>query len=125
MDGYVNWKGDYNKDFNEDYLTNMAKADILAKIAARVSGQGNQLGIADIADILTDIVNLADGGASLETVFAPAYSATSTYTKDELCTHEGKLYYAKANISTAEAWTASHWTETNVKAQLALKADKV
>ena len=124
MDGYVNWKGDYNKDFNEDYLTNMAKSDILAKIAARVSGQGNQLGIADIADILTDIVNLADGGASLETVFAPAYSK-KTYTKGDLVMHEDRLYSAKANIGTAEDWTAAHWDETTVAAQLALKADKV
>ena len=67
MDGYVNWKGDYNKDFNEDYLTNMAKSDILAKIAALVSGQGNQLGIGDIAGLLTDIVNLADAGAGIDT----------------------------------------------------------
>ena len=124
MYGYVNWKGDYNKDFNEDYLTNMAKADILAKIAARVSGQGNQLGIADIADILTDIVNLADAGAGLDTSIAPEYSKTATYSAKDLVIYEGALYKAKADIGTAEVWTPAHWDATSVAAVLATKADK-
>ena len=122
--GMPSKKGDYNKDFNEDYLTNMAKSDILAKIAARVSGQGNQLGIADIADILTDIVNLADAGAGLDTSIAPEYSKTATYSAKDLVIYEGALYKAKADIGTAEAWTPAHWDATSVAAVLATKADK-
>lgn len=102
----------------------MAKSDILAKIAARVSGQGNQLGIADIADILTDIANLADEGAGLNAYIAPQYSATATYSAKDLVFHNGVLYKAKSNIGTAEAWTAAHWEATTVAAVLATKADK-
>ena len=102
----------------------MAKADILAKIAARVSGQGNQLGIADIADSLTDIVNLADAGAGLDTSIAPEYSNTATYSAKDLVIYEGTLYKAKADIGTAEAWTAAHWEKRTIAAAIAKKADK-
>lgn len=52
-------------------------------------------------------------------MIAPAFSATSTYSKDDLVTHDGKLYYAKANIGTAGPWDATDWTETTVAAVIA------
>lgn len=54
---------------------------------------------------------------------APEYSK-KTYAKNELTMHEGKLYYAKSAIGTAENWTASHWQETTLAGVLNNKADK-
>ena len=54
---------------------------------------------------------------------APEYTKT-TYAKNQLVMHEGKLYYAKSAIGSAENWTASHWTETTIAAAMNLKADK-
>ena len=40
------------------------------------------------------------------------------------CYHDGKLYQAKQDIQTSEAWTAAHWTETTVEEQLStVKSD--
>lgn len=52
------------------------------------------------------VTNGADGDA---TVIAPQYSASSTYSRGDYVLYEGDLYYAKQDITTAEAWTASHW----------------
>lgn len=54
---------------------------------------------------------------------APEYTKT-TYAKNQLVMHEGKLYYAKSAIGTAENWTASHWQETTLAGVLNNKADK-
>ena len=48
---------------------------------------------------------------------APAYSKT-TYSKGEIVSYSGKLYEAKADIGTAEDWTAAHWQETTIGAML-------
>lgn len=45
---------------------------------------------------------------------APAYSASSTYAVGDLVLHEGQLYECSTAISTAEAWTAAHWTAKTV-----------
>lgn len=40
------------------------------------------------------------------------------------CYHDGKLYQAKQDIQTSEAWTAAHWQETTVEEQLStVKSD--
>lgn len=39
------------------------------------------------------------------------YSSTATYAKGDLVQYNSALYEAKAAISTAEAWTSSHWTK--------------
>ena len=45
---------------------------------------------------------------------APAYSASSTYAVGDLVLHDGQLYECNTAISTAEAWTAAHWTAKTV-----------
>ena len=45
---------------------------------------------------------------------AAAYSETATYAVGDAVTHDGKLYKCSVAITTAEAWTAAHWTETTV-----------
>lgn len=49
-------------------------------------------------------------------VIAPTYSSKATYSEGDLVIHSGKLYAAKSDIETAEAWTEAHWDETTVAA---------
>ena len=56
------------------------------------------------------VANVKANTASL----AAAYSETETYAVGDAVTHEGKLYKCAVAISTAEAWTPAHWTETTV-----------
>ena len=41
---------------------------------------------------------------------ANVYSTTATYAVGDLCRHEYKIYVCNTAITTAEAWTAAHWT---------------
>ena len=46
------------------------------------------------------------------TAFEPsAYDATATYAVGDICWHENKMYRCNTAITTAEQWTAAHWTE--------------
>lgn len=45
---------------------------------------------------------------------ADTYDATKTYAVGDYVIYNGKLYRCNTTISTAEAWTAAHWTETQV-----------
>lgn len=49
-----------------------------------------------------------------DTATAPAYSATSTYSKGEYVTYSGKIYQALIDITTAENWNSKHWIEVTV-----------
>lgn len=49
---------------------------------------------------------------------APAYSNAATYNVGDLCTYQGTLYTCNTQISTAEDWTAAHWTLTNMASDL-------
>lgn len=84
----------------------------------------------DVGDGTTYVRTHNDLTDALKTVYAtgiashaPAYDSTATYAKGDRCTYEGQLYIAKDAISTAEDWTASHWTATTESAQLDLKLD--
>ena len=41
---------------------------------------------------------------------AAAYSSSATYAVGDYCFHNGSLYRCTTAITTAEAWTAGHWT---------------
>lgn len=41
---------------------------------------------------------------------AAAYSSSATYAVGDYCFHNGSLYRCTTAITTAEAWTAEHWT---------------
>lgn len=56
---------------------------------------------------------------------AATYSK-KTYSAGDYCIYSMKLYRCKSNISTAENWTASHWQQTTIMAELvSLTADEV
>lgn len=56
-------------------------------------------------------VIITDDEEDVIEALAPAYSATSTYAKGDLCTNQGKLWQCKTAISTAHAWNASEWDD--------------
>lgn len=56
--------------------------------------------------------------AFVPNVIASAYSASSTYAVGDYCTKDGYLYQCNTAISTAEAWTAAHWTQCKVGGEL-------
>lgn len=70
-------------------------------------------------DTLKGAIN-QEGAANL----APAYSNAATYNVGDLCTYQGTLYSCVTQISTAEDWTAAHWTAVNVSSEISeLKED--
>ena len=57
---------------------------------------------------------------------ANVYSTTATYAVGDLCRHDYKIYVCNTAITTAESWTAAHWTALpSFQSQLdTLKSDK-
>lgn len=60
----------------------------------------------------------ADAAEGLMEVIAPAYDAESTYDVGEYVLYNGSCYRCTTAITTAEAWTAAHWTEVTVGEEL-------
>ena len=56
--------------------------------------------------------------ASTGGLIAPAYSASSTYALGDHVLHGGGLYECTTAITTAEEWTAAHWTQRVVGDEL-------
>ena len=55
--------------------------------------------------------NLKDAAVGgMEGSLAAAYDSTATYAVGDYCIYEGQLYRCTTAITTAEAWTAGHWT---------------
>lgn len=52
-----------------------------------------------------------EAGAGTAGVVASAYSASSTYAVGDYVIHDGNLYRCTTAITTAEAFTAAHWTQ--------------
>lgn len=66
----------------------------------------------------------AASSAAAQASLAPAYDNTATYEVGDYCLHSGQLYECNTAISTAEAWTAAHWTAVTVGGELSsLKED--
>lgn len=54
---------------------------------------------------------------------ANEYSSSSTYAVGDMVLKEGQLYKCNTAISTAEAWTAAHWTAVTVGGELSTVKD--
>lgn len=63
-----------------------------------------------------------DSGVFLALAAAAEYSPERTYTLGSYCISGGKLHRCTTAISTAEEWTAAHWTETTIGTELGRKA---
>ncbi len=53
------------------------------------------------------------------------YSSSSTYSKGDMIIYNNTLYICNTNITTAEEWNASHWTETSLSNELKTKQDSL
>lgn len=75
--------------------------------------------------IPTKITDLTDDSDFVsEDVIADEYSSSSTYAVGDYCIYNGQFYRCTTAITTAEAWTAAHWTSVNVADELTdLKGD--
>ena len=70
-----------------------------------------------------NIVIEGGGGGGSENI-AAEYSTSATYAVGDYCIYDGQLYRCTTAITTAEAWTAAHWTMATVGGELTdLKGD--
>ena len=81
-----------------------------------------------MADIATNTLqiggnNLILQDAAVRSSLANAYSASSTYAVGDMVLKDGQLYECNTAISTAEAWTAAHWTAVTVGGEIATVKD--
>lgn len=62
--------------------------------------------------------------SEIEPNFAGAYDSTATYAVGDYVVYEHELYVCNTAITTAEDWTAAHWTQTDIGTVLgSLKSD--
>ena len=62
--------------------------------------------------------------STIEPNFAGAYDSTATYSVGDYVVYEHDLYVCNTAITTAEDWTAAHWTQTDIGTVLeSLKSD--
>lgn len=81
-----------------------------------------------MADIATNTLQIGSNNlilqdAAVRSSLANAYSASSTYAVGDMVLKDGQLYECNTAISTAEAWTAAHWTAVTVGGELATVKD--
>ena len=55
---------------------------------------------------------------NINNIIASGYDPTATYVIGDLVIYNNKLYKCVSEITTAEAWTAAHWNETNIGAEI-------
>lgn len=69
------------------------------------------------------VTEALDGKADIGDL-APAYSTSGTYAVGDYVTYGGDVYRCTTAITTAEAWTAAHWTQVTIGYELSsTKAD--
>ena len=81
-----------------------------------------------MADINTSVLTISGNNLILQDAavrgsLANAYSASSTYAVGDMVLKDGQLYECNTAISTAEAWTAAHWTAVTVGGELSTVKD--
>lgn len=60
----------------------------------------------------------ATDAAAAAANIAPAYSSSATYAVGDYVLYGGVMYKCTTAITTAEAWTAAHWTTAKVGPEL-------
>lgn len=78
-----------------------------------------------LADITDDTLSIADKAADAAAVgnalaaeIAPKYSTSATYEVGDYVLYNNSLYRCNTAITTAESWTAAHWTAVKVVSEL-------
>lgn len=65
-------------------------------------------------EILSTYDAMVAATAAANGAIAATYSSSSTYKVGDYCIHDGALYRCTTAITTAEAWTAGHWTAAKI-----------
>lgn len=73
----------------------------------------------NVTEALTKNWEKIDQLVLLAIAAAAAYDPEGSYAVGDYCTHGGKLHKCSTPIEDGEPWTAEHWTETSVAAELA------
>lgn len=126
VENFVNW---YSYNASTGALTTNQISHSNAKIvnldyAQTISGKKTFSTLPESSVVPTtdnQLVNKSyvDGqDAALVANIAPAYSSSSTYALGSYVTYNKVLYKCTTEISTAEAWTVAHWTQTTVMQEL-------
>ena len=106
-----------------DALTLMTAALIARKTPGSVITQAAEAA-ADAAEAAAQATEAAQNAEGITDVVADAYSSEKTYKAGDYVLHSGAMYRCKADIDTAEEWTAAHWEEAQVGGEVsALKSD--
>ena len=111
------------------YATGPVSSDNLNKIQdAIIELQNNYTDPAEIGDIAdlettaTEIVGaineVLDKTDTVNGNIGDAYDSTSTYKVGQLCIYNNTLYRCTTAITTAEEWTAAHWTATTIAEEI-------
>jgi len=74
------------------------------------------MAIIDKINIRGNQYDLRDNDA--QAAIAPLYSTSATYAVGDYVMHDGAYYVCKTAIATPESWTAGHWMQTNVGAEV-------
>ena len=67
-----------------------------------------------LKDKLVNLEDLKAVNDNMQDNLAPAYSSSSTYAVGAHVMYNGDYYVCNTAITTAEAWTAAHWTKVTV-----------
>lgn len=66
--------------------------------------------VQEILNMSADVIAASNNVSTLRGNFAPAYSSSATYAVGDYAMYNNQLYRCITAITTAEAWTAGHWT---------------
>lgn len=119
----VTGKGLSSNDYTDAEKTKLDGIDLSTKQDTLVSG--TNIKTINGSSLLGsgNIVIEGGGGGGSENI-AAEYSASATYAVGDYCIYDGQLYRCTTAITTAEAWTAAHWTMVTVGGELTdLKGD--
>ena len=67
---------------------------------------------------ISDLISAVDAVDAKADNISDAYDATATYKVGQYCIYDNTLYRCTTAITTAEAWTASHWTATTISEEI-------
>lgn len=100
----------------DDTTTALDKTWSSSKISTELSGKQNTLTAGTGIDITSDTISVT--GRLKDASIASDYDSTATYSVGDYCIYDGLLYVCDTDISTAEDWDSTHWTQTNVMAEM-------
>lgn len=78
-----------------------------------------------IADIENAVESIPADYSTLLACIADTYSSSSTYAVGDYVWYDGILYKCTTAITTAESWTAGHWTTTVIADELVSQSDAI